>query len=503
VHTVVSAPAVAAGTALTDTVSVSGLGNQPATVTASLFGPYPSPSKMTCTGAPVSTNSIPVQADGDYTTPPTTLTTPGYYVYVESIAAVGFVKAAATHCADTAETTVVKGAPAVTTQVSDATAAPGSQISDSAMVTGLGALTATVKVQLFGPYSSPKAIDCKGAPVSTTTLAANGDGTYKSQPVTVPAAGYYTFHESIAATAAYPAVDTPCAATSETTFAQGAPQIATEVSDATVRPGSTLADHLKVTGLGKTPAKVTVDLYGPYASVSAIDCAGRPAAETSMNVAGDGSYVTPSVTIAKVGFYVFRERIDSSPTVKGVTTDCADTAETTLGSPAIITGGRGPFPHKARQASTQPAGVTPTQIQIGGLNITAPVDPITINLAKGQLGVPSDIHRTGWWRDGAAPGSHSGTVLIAGHVDSAAAGAGAFFPLPRAHKGMIVTITTQSGATFRYRVTGTQKLLKAKLPTGVWDRTGAPRLALVTCGGTFDPATGHYPDNIIVYATPV
>jgi hypothetical protein len=503
VHTVVSATAITPGTPLTDTVSVSGLGNQPATVIANLFGPYSSASKMTCTGAPVSTNSIPVQADGNYQTPPTTLTTPGYYVYVESIAAVGFVKPASTQCSDTSETTVVKGAPTVTTQVSDATAAPGSKISDTAVVSGLGALTATVKVQLFGPYSSRNAIDCQGAPVSTTTLAANGDGSYHSQPVTLPQAGYYTFHESIAATPAYPAVTTPCAAATETTFAQGTPQIATQASDSTVRPGSTLTDHLTVTGLGKTSATVTVDLFGPYASLAAVDCAGTPAAEKSLKVGGDGSYTSPSMTIPKVGFYVFRERIDSSPTVKGVTTECADTAETALGSPAIITGGRGPFPHMTRHASTQPAAATPTQIQIGGLNISAPVDPVTINLAKGQLGVPFDIHRTGWWRDGAAPGSSSGTVLIAGHVDSAAAGAGAFFPLPKAQKGMIITITTRSGKTFRYRVTGTQKLLKAKLPTAVWDRGGAPRLALVTCGGTFDPATGHYPDNIIVYASPV
>jgi hypothetical protein len=101
VHTVVSATTVTPGTAVTDTVMVAGLGNQPATVTANLYGPYPSPSKMTCTGTPVSSGSIAVQADGSYKTAPVTLTTPGYYVYVESIAAVGFVKAASTQCSDT------------------------------------------------------------------------------------------------------------------------------------------------------------------------------------------------------------------------------------------------------------------------------------------------------------------------------------------------------------------------------------------------------------------
>jgi hypothetical protein len=32
--------------------------------------------------------------------------------------------------------------------------------------------------------------------------------------------------------------------------------------------------------------------------------------------------------------------------------------------------------------------------------------------------------------------------------------------------------------------------------------TGPPKLALVTCGGPFVSATGHYLDNVIVWATP-
>ena len=68
--------------------------------------------------------------------------------------------------------------------------------------------------------------------MSTTTLTAKGDGSYKSQPVTLPAAGYYTFNESIAATSAYPAVSTPCASASETTFAKGAPTLTTRASNA-------------------------------------------------------------------------------------------------------------------------------------------------------------------------------------------------------------------------------------------------------------------------------
>jgi hypothetical protein len=502
VHTVVSAATLAAGGTLSDMLTVAGLGDQPATVAASLYGPYAATSKITCTGAPFWTGSVPVQADGQYQTAPVTLTVPGYYVYVESIAAAGFVHAAATRCSDTAETTLVPGAPTVTTQTSGATAAPGSQISDQVVVGGLGALPATVDVALYGPYPSRAAIDCSGTPVSSTTLTAAGDGTYTSAKVTLPAAGYYTFNESIAATSTYPAVATPCAGASETTFVQGTPALATQASSAVVAPGSALSDQITVTGLGSTPAKIAVDLFGPYASLAQVDCSGQPLAVRTLTAPGDGTYRSPAVTVAKAGFYDFREQIAASPLVAAVTTACADTAETSLGAPAIITGGAGPFPRAAAAASGRAASGTPASVQIPSLGVNAPVQPSTIDLADGELAVPADIHLTGWWRDGAAPGDANGTVLIAGHVDSAAGGAGAFYPLKSARTGAIVTVTTRSGAAVRYRVTGVQTVLKANLPIGIFTRTGAPRLVLVTCGGPFDYQTRHYVDNVIVYASP-
>ena len=42
--------------------------------------------------------------------------------------------------------------------------------------------------------------------------------------------------------------------------------------------------------------------------------------------------------------------------------------------------------------------------------------------------------------------------------------------------------------------------LKTELPPALWVTTGTPTVALVTCGGPFDKATGHYLDNVIVWA---
>jgi len=105
--------------------------------------------------------------------------------------------------------------------------------------------------------------------------------------------------------------------------------------------------------------------------------------------------------------------------------------------------------------------------------------------------------------DGAAPGARAGSILIAGHVDSATAGAGAFFRLKDARPGAQITVRTSAGRTHTYRVVSVQNYLKRKLPPSFYSLRGRPRLVLVTCGGPFIESEGHYRDNVVVVAVPV
>ena len=60
------------------------------------------------------------------------------------------------------------------------------------------------------------------------------------------------------------------------------------------------------------------------------------------------------------------------------------------------------------------------------------------------------------------------------------------------------------GSTVGFRVSRMQRVPKAAFPTElVYGPTLEPSLRLVTCGGSFDHATGSYRDNVIVYADPV
>ncbi len=204
------------------------------------------------------------------------MTVPGYYTYVESIAASGFVRAAQTACAEVAETTVVVGSPQVTTTVSSQQTRPGATITDRVVVTGLGRLSATVQVNLWGPFESREAIRCTGTPFWTGSFTATGDGTYTTAPVVLQRAGYYTYQESIAETEAHGAFATGCAEVAETTLARAAPAVTTLVSQQVVFPGAMIFDRIRVRGIGRTEVPIEVELYGPFSSRAAINCSGPP-----------------------------------------------------------------------------------------------------------------------------------------------------------------------------------------------------------------------------------
>jgi LPXTG-site transpeptidase (sortase) family protein len=500
VVTTVSSQKVAPGTAISDSVNVSGLGGEQVNVLAFLYGPYPAREAINCSGQPIWTGTIPVSTDGDYDTDSFTVTVPGFYAYREQIAAGEFVRATQTTCADVAETTVVSATPKVTTQVSAQQAAPGASVYDSVIVSGLGALSVPVQVDLFGPFATKGGIGCTGKPFWSGSIVATGDGTYKTPPVVLARAGYYTFRESLAAGPANDAFIAPCAQVSETTLARPSPVVTTLASSDVVLPGGAISDRIQVSGVGKTAVGIVVQLFGPFATRAGISCTSNLYWQGRVTAKGDGVLRSPAVRLKRAGFYVFRERIVASPLVPASTTPCGEVAETSLARPLIITG-RDDHPAYVRVAAT--GGSAPTRVRIALLGIDAPVSAVGIDLQQGVLAAPSDIHRLGWWKDGEPPGSSSGATLIAGHVDSAKAGAGAFFGLKKAKAGDTIEVTTADGRTHTYRVVSNRAYLKKNLPADIYSQKGRPRLVLVTCGGPFDQATGHYRDNVVVTAVPV
>jgi hypothetical protein len=118
--------------------------------------------------------------------------------------------------------------------------------------------------------------------------------------------------------------------------------------------------------------------------------------------------------------------------------------------------------------------------------------------AAGGLAVPTSAGGLGWWSAGPRPGEQ-GAAVVVGHVDLDGR-PGVFGRLAGARSGSVVAVT-QGGRTVRYRVTRVDRYAKTGFPTdAVYRPVAGSELRLVTCGGRFDPRTGHYEDNVVVTA---
>jgi sortase (surface protein transpeptidase) len=142
----------------------------------------------------------------------------------------------------------------------------------------------------------------------------------------------------------------------------------------------------------------------------------------------------------------------------------------------------------------------PVEIRIPGIGVNAPVMNVGRD-ADGTVQVPplAEHNLTGWYEYGPAPGQR-GPAVILGHVDSTT-GISVFYYLKNLHAGNKVYVTLADGKVAAFTVDGLQRVAKDAFPTAsVYGKAGYPSLRLITCGGPFDQATGHYVDNIIVYA---
>lgn len=163
----------------------------------------------------------------------------------------------------------------------------------------------------------------------------------------------------------------------------------------------------------------------------------------------------------------------------------------------------GSVPVNAGTLPADGATVPPVKLAIPPIGLVATVDPVGVNRRTDEFEVPPSVDRIGWYRYGPGLEASTGSVVIAGHVDSAEQGKGAFFRLRELDRGDTLTVTGADGKQRRYRVVAREEYAKTKIPLDrYFARDGDPRLTLITCGGPFDPKTRHYRDNIVVTAVP-
>jgi LPXTG-site transpeptidase (sortase) family protein len=161
-------------------------------------------------------------------------------------------------------------------------------------------------------------------------------------------------------------------------------------------------------------------------------------------------------------------------------------------------------PSAAPPQSAQPT-LVPRPVSLTIPLIGVKTQLMTLGLdSDGTMQVPplTEAAVAGWYTGSPRPGA-VGSAIIVGHIDSLSKPA-VFYRLRELHRGDDVYVKRADGTTAEFRVTKVQTYLKDHFPTQtVYGPTPDAELRLITCGGTFDPATRHYLSNIVVYATQV
>lgn len=182
-----------------------------------------------------------------------------------------------------------------------------------------------------------------------------------------------------------------------------------------------------------------------------------------------------------------------------------DSAGTTADPDVAPAPGRlGAIPAPGRSSAGLPAipdRPAPVRLSVPSLDLRVQLDDVGVT-ADGQMEIPDEGDRAGWYRHGPAPGSDAGSVVVAGHVDTSS-GPAAFVALTGVEEGAEVVVELDDGSSAIYRVVGGETVAKTDLAVDdLFRRDGDPVLRLVTCTGDWSPRAGSYTDNLVVTAVP-
>jgi Sortase domain len=174
---------------------------------------------------------------------------------------------------------------------------------------------------------------------------------------------------------------------------------------------------------------------------------------------------------------------------------------------ATVPPGRADVPAVPAAPRPTPLGVAPgglppsppIHVMIPALGVSSDLELLGVG-PDGTLSPPTDFERAGWFSGGVEPGQ-PGPAVIVGHVDSRS-GPAVFHALGDLARGDAIEVTRADGSTVAFRVTEVAEHPKTAFPTeAVYGPVAGPELRLITCSGPFDVGTGHYVDNLVVFAT--
>ncbi|MET9653402.1 MULTISPECIES: class F sortase [unclassified Streptomyces] len=160
-------------------------------------------------------------------------------------------------------------------------------------------------------------------------------------------------------------------------------------------------------------------------------------------------------------------------------------------------------PARPSTRTGSPTASLPSRLSIPRIELQAPIDPVGVD-RDGQMQVPEDPERVGWYRFSPAPGTGGGSSVVVGHIDSRGRGLGVLLGLTRVRSGDRVLVERKDGTVTTYEIIARKTVPKKVLAeSGVFDRSGPAVLTLITCAGPYLPNQGGYQNNLVVTAAEV
>jgi hypothetical protein len=144
----------------------------------------------------------------------------------------------------------------------------------------------------------------------------------------------------------------------------------------------------------------------------------------------------------------------------------------------------------------------PVYVDIPAIRVTSGLLHLGLN-PDGTIQVPSlygEPNLAAWYKYSATPGQ-IGASVIEGHVDTRQ-GPAVFFRLGALRPGDRVEVKLADGILAIFRVTAVREYPKSNFPSrAIYGTTDYAALHLITCGGVFDAASGHYLSTTVVFAS--
>jgi sortase (surface protein transpeptidase) len=163
-----------------------------------------------------------------------------------------------------------------------------------------------------------------------------------------------------------------------------------------------------------------------------------------------------------------------------------------------FTGFRPSIPAPLNQSSDN-FSPAPTRIKITNLNIDAAVVGLGLN-DDHTLQVPKKDGDVGWYVNSPSPGGMGPSIMV-GHLDSIR-GSAVFWNLKKLQPGDEIIVERADGSSATFKVDRSETFSQNDFPSDqVYGTINYSGLRLITCSGTYSRLSGHYSDNLVVFAT--